>query len=190
MINNLLLQLQYVFAAMQANVPYCLMIIGGLLAIHILNALLGYRLNLLGIRPRRFSGLIGIPFSSFLHADFNHLFFNSIPLFVLTNFLLIGGIPKFILITITIILCSGIAVWLFGRKGIHIGASGLAMGYWGYLLVNAYLYPSIMTVILAVICLYYFGGLLFSLFPGGRNESWEGHVFGFLSGLLAFYLFR
>ena len=32
---------------------------------------------------------------------------------------------------------SGLGVWLIGRPGLHIGASGVAMGIWGYVLYQA-----------------------------------------------------
>ena len=33
------------------------------------------------------------------------------------------------------------------------------------------------------VALYYFGGILFSLLPTEERVSWEGHLFGFLSGV-------
>ena len=186
--NELLIQLQALLATIETNLPATLIIILGLWLIQLINVLVGYRLNLIGIYPRHLFGLIGIPFFSFLHGGFNHLFFNSIPLFVLINFLLIDGINKFINLTISIIVLSGTAIWLFGRRAIHIGASCLVMGYWGFLLIDAYQHPSILSVILAVVCLYYFGGLFFSVFPSEEKVSWEGHLFGLLAGLATNYL--
>ena len=40
-------------------------------------------LLLLGIQPRKALGLPGIVFAPFLHANFNHIFFNTIPLIIL-----------------------------------------------------------------------------------------------------------
>lgn len=161
----------------------------GLWVLQVMNWLTGYRLNQLGILPRTLHGLIGIVFSPFLHGNFNHLFFNTIPLLVLACFILVGGQTLFFSVSITIILLSGFAVWLLGRRAIHIGASSLIMGYWGYLLVSAYLHPSLMTLVLAVVSIYYFGGLFFGLFPGEKNVSWEGHLFGCLSGIIANFIF-
>ena len=113
---------------MKNNVSMALMLVGLLWIIFFVSVITGYRLNILGIQPRRLLGLPGILFSPFLHADFNHLFFNSIPLLVLTDFILIEGAPTYIHVSLTIILVSGFAVWCFGRRAIHIGASGLIMG--------------------------------------------------------------
>ena len=186
--NNFLSKLIFDLSAIQTNASMTLYLISGLWVIHIVNWLLGYRLNILGIYPRHMLGLIGLPFSSFLHGSFTHIFFNTIPLIVLIDFLLLEGLQKFIFITIIIILVSGIGVWLFGRRAIHLGASNLVMGYWGYLLFNAYQNPSMMTFIIIFVCLYYFGSLVFSLFPAEERISWESHIFGFLGGVACVFI--
>ncbi len=171
----------------QQNMPFLLGFIAVLWVIQIVNALVSYRLNILGVYPRHVFGLIGIPFSPFLHGNFNHLFFNTIPLFILANFVLLSGIAAFICISIIIILISGVGVWLFARKGLHVGASGLIMGYFGYLLANAYQQPTLISVILGIVCLYYFGSMLFGLLPTREKISWEAHLFGFIGGFAANY---
>ena len=176
------------FDLLQANISLILMIVGGLYVIHFINWILGHRLAVLGIYPRKLWGLPGILFSPFLHGHFNHLFFNSIPLFVLGSFVLLYGVPTFYFVSITIILLSGLATWMFARKGFHIGASGVIMGYFGFLLLNAYHQETAMSIALAIVCLYYFSGLIFHLFPTEVKSSWEGHVFGFLAGVAAAYM--
>lgn len=184
MFDDILLQMDL----MKAHVPTTLVLIASLWVIHFVNVLLGHRLNVFGLYPRHPWGLIGVFTSPFLHSNINHLFFNSIPLFILINFVLLQGQQKFICISLTVISLGGMGVWLLGRRALHIGASGLVMGYWSYLLINAYQNPSLMAFILAVICLYYFGGLIFSLLPAEERVSWEGHLFGFLAGLAVPYL--
>jgi len=126
--------------------------------------------------------------SPILHADANHLFFNSIPLLILADLMLLSGLDSFILTTLYIVTLAGILLWIFGRPAIHIGASNLIMGYFGYLLSAAFYRPSAMAIILAIVSLYYFGGLILGLFPTKERISWEGHLFGFISGIaVAFY---
>lgn len=185
--NNIVLQFQNAIAATQQNLPFVLSVIGILYAIHIVNWILGYRLNVLGIYPRRVSGLVGVIVSPALHGHFNHLFFNSIPLLVLMCFVLLYGLQTFIIVTAIVVIISGLGTWLIGRKGYHVGASGVIMGYWSFLLMNAYENVNALSIALAVVCIYYFGGLLFNIFPTEAKESWEAHVFGFLSGLAAGY---
>lgn len=185
--SNILNELQTILAVLQSNVSMALWILSIFWIVFFVNLLLGQRLNILGIFPRRIWGLPGILFAPFLHANLTHLIFNSVPLFVFTDFLLIFGLHKFLCISLVIILGSGFGIWLLGRKALHIGASALIMGYFSYLLVMAYKHPSLLTVLLAIIAIYYFGGLFLNLFPREERVSWEGHLFGFLAGLAAIY---
>lgn len=181
--------LQTLLQTIQDNLSLLLGIALLLWGLLLVNKLLGYRLNYLGIIPRTGRGLIGIIFSPFLHANATHLFFNTFPLLALACFVLVGGQALFWKVTISIILLSGALIWLFGRRAIHIGASALVTGYWGYLLINAYLQPSLMAIVLAVICAYYFGGLFFGLFPSEEKISWEGHLLGCIAGIATNFLF-
>ena len=168
-------KLMWLVEVAQFNMHYILSIIAVLWIIQIMNVLVRYRLNVFGLLPRHPIGLIGIFTSPFLHGSFTHLLFNCIPLFLLMNLLLLAGLEQFIIVSFLIIVVSGLCVWLVGRPALHVGASGLIMGYWGYLMINAILYPSIITVLFA------------SLLPK-EGTSWEGHIFGFLSGLLVSYI--
>lgn len=157
--------------------------------IFIINLMLGNRLLYLGIRPRHVSGLPGIFFAPFLHANFNHLFFNSIPLIVLANFILIQGISFFLNVSALIILFSGLLTWCFAKDGLHVGASGVITGYWGYLISQAYYQSTMTSIILALVCVVYFAGILYAVFPGKKHISWQGHLFGLISGLgVGYYL--
>jgi membrane associated rhomboid family serine protease len=165
-------------------------IIGGLWAFNVINwTVFKSRLNIFGIRPRHLFGLIGIPCAPILHGDPNHLFFNTIPLFILTGLLLAHGFHAFLWITAMITFLSGAGIWLFARNGIHIGASALVMGFWGYLIFDAYHQGTAMAIVLALICLYYFGGMLTNVFPSQEKVSWEGHLIGFLAGIGTAYFF-
>jgi membrane associated rhomboid family serine protease len=143
-----------------------------------------------GIIPRHLIGLPGILCAPFLHANFNHLFYNTIPLVVLSNFLLIYGIDYYLLATVLITILSGVLIWLFGKPGIHIGASGLITGYWSLLVSDIYQQGSLMALLLGGSCIYAFAGIFLGIFPQGRNVSWEGHLFGFIAGLVAGYLLQ
>ena len=143
---------------------------------------------LLGIFPRRVYGIPGIFFAPLLHANFNHLFFNTIPFVVLSNFILISGLHYYLTVTFMITLFSGVAIWCFGKPGLHIGASALITGYWGFLITNIYQHGTIMTIILGLLSLYYFSGLFLGIFPSEKRISWEGHLFGLLAGIATSYL--
>ena len=145
-------------------------------------------LLILGIIPRKIYGLPGILFAPFLHANFNHLFFNTIPLAVLSSFILTNGLLYYILVTALITILSGFAIWCFAKNGIHIGASALITGYWGFLVSSIYQHTTTTTLILGGLSLYYFAGIFLGIFPRERGVSWEGHLFGLLAGVATSYL--
>jgi membrane associated rhomboid family serine protease len=185
--NEWLNQLNQLVISSRDNLPITLIMIGLLYAIQVLNTLLNGALNILGIHPRKLIGLPGIILAPFLHGNFEHLFFNTIPLFILLNVLLIYPMNEFVIILVSITVIGGALTWLFGRNAIHIGASGLIMGLWGFFLVGAIFHPSAVTIIVAVLILYYLGGLFLNLLPSDASTSWEGHVFGFIGGVAVAY---
>lgn len=156
----------------------------------ILTKLSQNRLLWLGIVPRHIFGLIGIVFAPVLHADFNHLFFNLIPLVILSNFILIDGFNLFILVTIFIAFISGFLTWCLAKPGVHVGASALVTGYWGYLVSNILQKGTFTAIILGLVSLYYFFGIFIGIFPAKRGISWEGHLFGLIAGVVTSYLLK
>lgn len=172
----------------KANANYLLYILLILWGVYFVNLLLNKKLLYLGIIPRHLLGLPGIVFAPFLHADFNHLFFNSIPLLVLSNFLLVYSLPYFLYVTTLIIIISGFMTWCFAKSGIHVGASSVITGYWALLVSNIYQQGTATAIILGIVCLYYFIGIFYSIFPGKKMVSWEGHLFGLIAGIIVSYL--
>jgi membrane associated rhomboid family serine protease len=187
-LNELANSVTILLALIKANMFFSLMVLAALWTIHLLNWCLKGYLNRFGIYPRHPYGLIGVIFSPFLHAHFDHLFFNSIPLFILLSLLPVYGKLVLIKTTLFIIVTSGLLTWLFGRKAFHIGASSLIMGYWSFLITKAYEAPSMMSVLLAFLTLYYLGSMILNLFPQSEKTSWEGHLFGFIAGIAAAFL--
>lgn len=92
MINELTTSLNVIVTQTQNN----LKILGVILlipwSIFFISHFISNKILLLGIIPRHILGLPGILLAPLLHANFNHLFFNSIPLLVLSNFILINGV--------------------------------------------------------------------------------------------------
>jgi len=146
------------------------------------------RILLLGIIPRKICGLPGILCAPLLHANFNHIFFNSIPLVVLSNFILINGLTYYLIVTLIITVLSGFAIWCFAKPGLHVGASALITGYWGLLISNIYQNGTVTTIILGLLSLYYFAGIFLGIFPKEKGVSWQGHLFGLLAGLATSYI--
>ncbi len=154
--------------------------------IEIVNLLLSHGLNHYALRPREVGSLYGIITMHFLHNSIGHLLSNTIPLLVLGFF--VSSLNKLPRVTFLIMLFTGSLVWIFARDGLHAGASGLVMGYWGYLISNAYFNRSFKNIAIAVITLIIYSGAVFTLFDFRSGISFEGHIFGFISGVFCAWL--
>lgn len=138
-----------------------------------------------GIIPRNIYGLRGILFAPFLHASLGHLISNTLPFLIMGWFVMLRGISEFFKVSAIVLLCSGLGVWLFGSRGLHIGASGVIFGYFGFLLSRAYFERSALSIALSLAVGLLYGGLLWGVLPTQMGISWEGHLFGFLGGVFA-----
>jgi len=188
MLDEINASLALIISQTQANWMILAKIIAVPWLVYFLNFFVHHRLLYLGIIPRRLIGLPGILFAPLLHANFNHLFFNTIPLLVLSDFILINGLNYFLIVTVYITCVSGFLIWCFAKPGIHIGASALITGYWGLLISSIYVQGTLTALILGGLSLYYFAGIFLGLFPSKKGVSWEGHVFGLVAGLSLSYL--
>ena len=151
-----------------------------------LNLLFDYRLSEYGVVPRTAGGLIGIPLMPFLHGSFDHLVVNTLPAVVLGGLVAIQGSKKFLTATVFITLVGGGALWVVGRTAVHVGASGLIFGYFGYLIARAWYTRSLVAVLIAVVVALVYGGILLGVLPFFQEGvSWEGHLTGLIAGALA-----
>lgn len=144
----------------------------------------------LGIFPRTAAGLKGIIAAPLIHGDFSHLISNSLPLFVLSSIIMYFyrkvAIPSFAMIY----LLTGISVWLFARPVYHIGASGVVYGLVAFIFWNGVFQRNIMSIALALLVTFVYGGMLWGVVPGKEGVSWESHLFGAISGIATAYLFK
>ncbi len=155
-------------------------------AIELANALLNQRLNGFGIRPRSIMGLQGILFAPFLHGSWWHLISNTIPLVVLSALIMAKDRSEWIAVTVLTAIASGLGTWLFGGANtVHIGASGVVFGYFGFLVTRAYFERSLGSIAVATLVLIMFGGMIWGILPVRVGISWEGHLFGLLGGVAA-----
>lgn len=142
-------------------------------------------LNQLGIFPRQVAGLRGIVFAPFLHGGFAHLIANTIPFATLGWLVMLRRTADFWLVTAIAMLIGGLGTWLFGAPGCHIGASGVIFGYLGFLISRGYFERRIGSVLFSIVVLLLYGGLLWGVLPLRIGISWEGHLFGFIGGVIA-----
>jgi membrane associated rhomboid family serine protease len=151
--------------------------------------------------PRSPAGLDGVLFAHLLHGSFQHVTANSVPLILLGTFVLAGGVRQTLWSTGLIMLVAGAGVWLLGNLFFtsdavrelnpgHIGASGVVFGFMGLLLTRGIVERSWWNVGVAVLIGVLYGWQLQGALPGPLGISWEGHLFGFLGGVVAAILFR
>ncbi len=159
-------------------------------AVEIVNLVLGHRLVSWGILPRTLRGLVGIPLSPWIHAGFWHAVSNTIPLLILGALTLAGGKRKFWETTVSVILLSGVLVWILGRGAFHVGASGLVFGYFGVILGRALFERGIITIVIAIGTVMVYGGLLWGILPLRSQVSFESHLFGLIAGFTIIWLGR
>ena len=143
-----------------------------------------------GVLPRNFNGLMGILFSPLIHSDVNHLLSNSLPVIILCLliFNFYNQIAKKIFIYLYFI--SGLWLWCIGRESFHIGASGLIYAMASFLFFSGILRKNSQLSAVALLVIFIYGGLFWGLFPIHKNVSWEGHLTGFIAGILVSFIFR
>ena len=152
--------------------------------------ILGKNSQRLAIVPRTTGGLVGIATGPFVHANFAHLIANLPPFLVLGALVLRLGSRRFAETAAIVALGSGVLVWLLGRRGAHMGASGVVFGFFGYLIGLAYFTRAMSDLLVAAAVLVVYGGILAGLKPARRETSWEGHLFGLLVGLAKVWWLR
>ncbi|MFY7933321.1 MAG: rhomboid family intramembrane serine protease [Microcystis aeruginosa] len=143
-------------------------------------------LDYFGIIPHQVIGLRGILFAPFLHGDFPHLIANTVPFLILGWLVMLQETSDFFIVTGLTMLVGGLGVWLFAAPGdIHIGASILIFGYLGFLLLRGYFQRNIPSILLSILVFLLYGGTIWGVLPSRPGISWQGHLFGFLGGVLA-----
>lgn len=143
-----------------------------------------------GILPKHITGLPGIFFSPFLHADWSHLISNTIPFLVL-GFLMVYSYRKVAFKAFLFIwIVSGLLVWLTGRENYHIGASNLVYGFAFFLFFSGVFRKDIQSVVLALFVVFVYGGIVWGLLPIRQEISWEGHLAGASAGSIIAFVYR
>lgn len=150
----------------------------------------GFNFNKYGIYPRSFKGLRGILFSNFIHSGPNHLFNNSVPLFVLLSSLFYFYREVALKVLLFGILSMGFLTWLIARESYHIGASGVVYLLFGFVLFSGLFKKHYRLVALSLIIIFLYGSMIWYILPVKDGMSWEGHLSGLIVGIILAIIYK
>ena len=84
----------------------------------------------------------------------------------------------------------GIAVWLFARDGVHVGASGLVYGLVSYIFVAGLIRRERRAIAASLLVAFMYGALVWGVLPIRHGVSWETHLAAALIGVLLAIVLR
>ena len=148
----------------------------------------GWDFGYFGILPRTLKGSIGIITGPLIHGDLVHLISNSLPLLILGLGLFYFYHRIALEVFVWIYLATGFWVWVIGREAYHIGASGIVYGLMMFIFWGGVLRKNPRSLAISMIIFFLYGYMIYGLFPGDENVSWESHLMGSIAGIfLAIY---
>ena len=181
------------FAAIwNRNLKQRVLVVAGISAlmvlIYLLDLLLGGYLRNFGIHPRDVGSIYTIFTSPFVHGGWDHLAGNLPALIILSSLCLIDGVAYFIKASLIIIMIEGGLLWIFGRDGLHIGASGWIFGLLTLVVTQAFYDRSGRKIAVAALVAIFYGGMIWGVLPSQSGVSFEGHLFGAIAGVVAAWM--
>ena len=150
----------------------------------------GYNFNKYGVYPREFKGLRGVFFTHFIHSNTTHLFNNSIPLFVLLLSIFMFYKEVALKVLAYGALLTGFLTWIIARESYHIGASGVVYLLFSFVFFSGILKKHFRLVALSLIVIFLYGSMIWYVLPIKDGMSWEGHLSGFVVGLVFAFLYK
>lgn len=172
------------------TVAYPLFLVLSLWVVYWLDVRFGIDMSLLGVYPRKLSGLPGIVLSPWAHASLSHLYQNSLPLLIMLIALFYFYRPVSFRVLLYGLLLSGLFTWVFGRASYHIGASGMVYVLFSFLFFGGVLAKYYRLMALSLVVVFFYGSMIWYVFPIQQGISWEGHLGGFLGGLILSLFYR
>lgn len=158
--------------------------------VHLVASMFSIELGSLGVLPRHISGLKGILFAPLIHADFQHLFYNSMPLVVLVGIISFFYRKVALKSIVMMYVLTGAAVWIFARPVFHVGASGVVYALVSFVFFSGLFRRNVKSIILALIVTILYSGMVTGIFPNKDGISWESHLFGAIVGLYVAYFYK
>ena len=159
-------------------------------AIKILECVFDFSLVNFGLYPQNLHGLKGVLFSPFIHKDLSHLINNSYPILILGGilFYFYKKIAKQLFLWLFFI--SGFWLWIIGRPSFHIGASGIVYALAAFLFTSGVVRKNSKLASISMLIIFLYGSMIWGVLPTEKLISWEGHLSGFMAGVLVAIFYR
>jgi membrane associated rhomboid family serine protease len=173
------------------GITLLIVIVGLMWVVEIINSLDSNQLDTDGLYARNVSRLWGILTAPFLHASFQHLIDNTIPLVFMGLIIALRGAVRLALVTGIVIVLGGIGTWLIAPAGIPtVGASGVVFGYATYLLTRGVFDRSMLELGVGALVGILWGSVLLTSLVPHYGVSWQAHLCGGIAGVVAAWVLR
>ena len=140
----------------------------------------------LGLHSHQFSDLWAIFTSPLMHASWEHIIGNTIPLVLLGFLVLLEGWRRFLGVAVIGAVTAGLSAWMFSpAHTVTVGASGVIFALLTYLIARGIYTRKVGQIIGGVIIAIAFGSLIWGVLPTSSGVSWQAHLGGALGGVLA-----
>ncbi len=175
-----------IITALRASALFVLLIWG----VFLVDRIGGLELYRYGLLPQTQAGLTGLLMTPLLHASWQHLLSNTLPLLVAGTAILYLYPNSAIRVIPVIYFGSSLVVWVFGRPDLHIGASGLIYGLLAYVFIGGILRRDMRSIGVSLLIWFLYGSLLSGILPRSGPVSWELHLSGFILGVVLAIIYR
>ena len=149
-----------------------------------------FNFNKYGVFPRTLVGFRGVFLTHFIHSNTAHLFNNSIPLFVLLLSVFMFYKEVALKVLAYGALLTGFLTWIIARESYHIGASGVVYLLFSFVFFSGLLKKHFRLVAVSLIVIFLYGSMIWYVLPIKDGMSWEGHLSGFVVGLVFAFLYK
>ena len=140
----------------------------------------------LGLKSHDPGDLWAVFTSPLVHANWEHLLGNTIPLVVLGFLVLLSGWRTFAPVALIGAVGAGLFAWLFSPgHTVTVGASGVIFALLTYLVGRGIYTRKPLHILTGVIVAIGYGGLVWGVLPSTPGVSWQAHLGGAIAGVLA-----
>ena len=166
-----------------------LVLVGLIWAVFIIDAAFGLRLARFGLRPGSVEGLVGVIAAPLLHANFEHILSNTLPLFIAMTATLYLYPNSALRVIPAVWFGSGALAWFFARPNLHIGASGVVYGLLSFVFVSGILRRDMRSISVSLLVGFLYGSMVWGVLPTRPQMSWEMHLTGAVVGVVMAFVY-